>query len=330
MSRWSRSRVAPTPTGADAPDGHGSLRIAFFGTPADAVPPLRALVDAGHEVVLVVTQPDRRRGRGGTPTPSPVKAAAVELGLPVRTPDRAREVVDELGALDLDAGVVVAFGQLLPPAVLATARLGFVNLHFSLLPRWRGAAPVERAVLAGDTETGVCVMAIDEGMDTGAVYARVATPIDPDETAGELGARLVALGTPLLVEVLGGLADRTPVAQAGEPTHAAKLTVDEFRLDWSQPAATLARLVRAGNPRPGAWTELAGSRLKVLRARPEDGDAMGAGSADDPPGTVAADGSVRTGAGRLRLLEVQPAGKGAMPAPAWLAGRHGAPVRFDS
>jgi len=303
------------------------VRIAYFGTPTDAVAPLRAVVDAGHDVVAVVTQPDRRRGRGGATVPSPVKAAAEELGLPVRTPGRAREVVDELAGLDLDAGVVVAFGQLLPPAVLATARLGYVNLHFSLLPRWRGAAPVERAMLAGDTETGVCVMAVDEGMDTGAVYARVATPIDPDETAGELGARLVALGTPLLVEVLADLPARTPAAQVGEATHAAKLTVDEFRLDWARPAAELARRVMAGNPRPGAWTTVDARRLKVLRAR-ADGEAV-APAAGGPggsarPGQVDADAGVATGAGRLRLLEVQPEGKPAMPAAAWLAGRRGA------
>ena len=302
------------------------MRIAYFGTPADAVPPLHALVAAGHDIAGVVTQPDRRRGRGGSAVPSPVKAAATDLGLPVHTPDRARELVDALHALDLDAGVVVAFGQLLPPAVLATARHGFVNLHFSLLPRWRGAAPVERAMLAGDRETGVCVMAVDEGMDTGAVYARVATPIAPDETAGELGARLVALGTPLLVEVLADLTDRTPEPQVGEPTHAAKLTVDEFRLDWTRPAPELVRQVMAGNPRPGAWTTHDGRRCKVLRAAVEPDDDGDAGT----PGTVDADGRVATGAGRLRLIEVQPEGRAAMAATAWLAGRRDARPRFDT
>lgn len=309
------------------------MRIVFFGTPADAVPPLHALVDAGHAVVGVVTQPDRRRGRGGATVPSPVKVAATGLGLPVHTPDRAREIVDDLHALDVDVGVVVAFGQLLPPAVLATARLGFVNLHFSLLPRWRGAAPVERAMLAGDPETGVCVMAVDEGMDTGSVYARVATPIAPDETAGELAARLVALGTPLLVEVLDGLAARTPEPQVGEPTLAPKLTVDEFHLDWRAPAPELVRVVMAGNPRPGAWTTLDGRRLKVLRAETEAEDASGSrsGSVDGAvPGTVDAEGRVATGAGRLRLLEVQPEGKPAMAASAWWAGRRGAAARFGS
>lgn len=302
------------------------MRIAYFGTPTDAVAPLHAVVAAGHEVVLVVTQPDRRRGRGGATTPSPVKAAATELGLVVRTPDRARELVDELAALDLDAGVVVAFGQLLPPAVLATARHGFVNLHFSLLPRWRGAAPVERAMLAGDAETGVCVMAVDEGMDTGGVFASVATPIGPDDTAGVLGERLVALGTPLLVEVLADLPARSPVPQRGDPTHAAKLTVDEFRLEWDRPAPELARRVMAGNPRPGAWTTLDGRRLKVLRAQAEPATA----SSGTPAGRVDADGGVATGDGRLRLVEVQPEGKPAMAAVAWLAGRQGASTRLES
>jgi methionyl-tRNA formyltransferase len=300
------------------------VRVVYFGTPDDAVAPLRALIDSGHEVALVVTQPDRRRGRGNAIAPSPVKAAALELGLAVRTPERARELVDELAALGADAAVVVAFGQLLPASVLATTRLGFLNLHFSLLPRWRGAAPVERAILAGDTETGVCVMALDEGMDTGPVYRSVSTPIEPDETAGELRTRLVALGTPLLVETVDHLADLTPTPQTGDPTHAAKLDVDEFRLDWTRPAEELGRIVRAGNPRPGAWAEVDGRRLKVLRAAVEpDAEERGA------PGTVHSDGSVATGAGALRLVEVQPAGKGAMPADAWLTGRRAAPTRFQ-
>jgi methionyl-tRNA formyltransferase len=302
------------------------VRIVYFGTPDDAVPPLRALVDAGHEVLLVVTQPDRRRGRGGATAPSPVKVAALELGLPVRTPDRARELVDELTALAPDLAVVVAFGQLLPASVLTTARRGFVNLHFSLLPRWRGAAPVERAILAGDAETGVCVMALDEGMDTGPVYARLVTPIGAEETAGELRARLVVEGTPLLVTTVGAIGDLEPVAQEGETMPAAKLTVEEFRLDWTRPAEELARVVRAGNPRPGAWTELDGRRCKVLRAVVEPS----ADAAEGPPGSVDAAGCVGTGDGRLRLVEVQPAGKAAMTASAWLAGRRGDLPRFDA
>jgi methionyl-tRNA formyltransferase len=281
------------------------VRLVFFGTPADAVPALRALHEAGHDIALVVTQPDRRRGRGGRVEPSPVKFAAEELGLPVRTPERAREVTDEVGASGADVGVVVAFGQLLPESLFTAVPLGFVNVHFSLLPRWRGAAPVERAILAGDAETGVCIMAIEQGLDTGAVFARAATPIGDDETAGELRERLVALGTDLLVETLPDLATITPEPQVGEPTLAPKLTVEEFELDFTRPPDELVRVVRAGNPRPGAWTTIDGRRLKVWRARIGD------------------DGS-------LELLEVQPEGRARMSGEAWTRGRRGAPVRFGT
>ena len=273
------------------------MRVVYLGTPADSVPTLEAIADAGHDVALVVTQPDRKRGRGGALVPSPVRVAAEARGIPVLTPRRAGEVVEEVRATGAEAGVVVAFGQLLPVALLDALPLGFVNVHFSLLPRWRGAAPVERAILADDTETGVCVMAVDETLDTGAVYARRATPIGPDETAGELRARLAAMGAELLVETLPRLRDIAPEPQVGEATYAEKLTVDEFRLDPTLPAAELARLVRAGNPKPGAWIEVDGTRLKVLRATVEDG--------------------------RLVPVEVQPAGKRAMPYAAWRAGWRG-------
>lgn len=274
------------------------MRIVYLGTPLDAVPPLRALHDAAHDIALVVTQPDRKRGRGGGHVPSPVKEAALVLGLPVVTPERSREVVDQVRETGAEVGVVVAFGQLLPTALLETLTLGFVNLHFSLLPRWRGAAPVERAVLAGDAETGVDLMAIEAGLDTGPVFATVRTPIDPDETAGELHARLVDLGTDLLLRTLPELPNIEPVPQVGEPTYAEKLTVDEFELDLSAPASKVAQLVRAGNPRPGAWLMYGGKRLKVWRGHVE-GD-------------------------RFVPDEVQPEGKRAMPFEAWLAGHHGA------
>ncbi|MFN8036036.1 MAG: methionyl-tRNA formyltransferase [Acidimicrobiia bacterium] len=300
------------------------MRIAFLGTPADAVPSLRALHAAGFEVPLVVTQPDRRRGRGSEAMPSPVKAAASELGLEVRTPVRAIEIADELVGSGAEVGVVVAFGQLLPQALLDVPPLGFVNVHFSLLPRWRGAAPVERAMLAGDAETGVCLMQIEAGLDTGPVFARRAVGIDPDETAGELHARLVELGTALLLETLPGLASATPEPQVGEHTYAARLTVEEFELDWARPARELALLARAGNPRPGAWTTLGGKRFKVWRARAADaGPAAGAA---DTPGLVGPHGTVVTGDGALVLVEVQPEGKPVMPAEAWLAGRRGETV----
>ncbi len=295
------------------------MRLVYLGTPVDAALPLRALYAAGHDVALVVTQPDRRRGRGGATTPSPVKETAVELGIPVRTPERSGEIVDEVSALSADLGVVVAFGQLLPAAMLATCRLGFVNLHFSLLPRWRGAAPVERAVLAGDETTGVCVMALDEGLDTGPVYDCVHTPISPDESAGGLRSRLVELGTDLLVATVPKVEELTPRQQVGDATLAPKLTVVEFRLDPRRPAAELARLVRAGNPRPGAWGTVDGRRLKVVRAHlAEVAEPTPVGAVQQLGGEVV----LGTGDGVLVLDEVQPEGRAAMPATAWRAGLH--------
>jgi methionyl-tRNA formyltransferase len=281
------------------------VRLVFFGTPTDAVPALRALRAAGHEIPLVVTQPDRRRGRGGALEPSPVKAAALELGLAVRTPDRAREVLDDVTATTAEVGVVVAFGQILPEALFRAVPLGFVNVHFSLLPRWRGAAPVERAILAGDRETGVCIMAIEKGLDTGAVFARASTPIGPDETAGELRGRLVTIGTDLLVTNVPRLADITPIPQEGEPTYAEKLTVEEFRLDPTRSAGELVRVVRAGNPRPGAWTTVNGERLKVWRAQVDDD-------------------------GAFEPVEVQPDGRARMSFVDWRRGRRGAAFVLDS
>jgi methionyl-tRNA formyltransferase len=271
------------------------VRIVFLGTPEDAVPTLHALAAAGHDIPLVVTQPDRRRGRGTALAPSPVKAAALELDLPVRTPARASEVVEEVRATGAELGAVVAFGQLLPDALLDSLPHGFVNLHFSLLPRWRGAAPVERAILAGDTEAGVCVMRIDSGLDTGPVFAVERTPIAPDETAGELRARLVDLGTRLMVETLPQVPELEPWPQAGESTYADKLDVAEFELDWSRPATEILRVVRAGNPRPGAWTTVDGRRLKVWRAQIDD-------------------------AGALEPVVVQPEGKGRMTWEDWKRG----------
>ena len=271
------------------------MRIVYLGTPADAVPPLHALVEAGHDVAFVVTQPDRRRSRGAGADPTPVKRAALDLGLTVLTPAKAREVVVDVTASDAEFGVVVAFGQLLPGALLDAIPNGFVNMHFSLLPRWRGAAPVERAILAGDTETGVSLMQIEAGLDTGPVYASTRVPIGVAETAGELHARLVEAGTGLLMSELPNLAGTTPVPQSGEPTYADKLTVEEFELDLRKPAVELARIVRAGNPRPGAWFRLGNRRVKVWRAH------------EEPDGTLALD-------------EVQPEGKQAMDASAWRAG----------
>jgi methionyl-tRNA formyltransferase len=291
------------------------VRLVFLGTPADAVTPLRALVDAGHDVALVLTQPDRRRSRGGHDDPSPVKRAAAHLGLRVVTPSRAREAIEDVAASGAQLGVAVAFGQLLPPAFLDTLPHGFVNLHYSLLPRWRGAAPVERAILAGDLETGVCLMRIDEGLDTGGVYACASTAIGSKETAGELRSRLTDLGAGLLVEHLPRVLETEPIPQRGEPTYAEKLSVDEFHIDGRRPAEELARLVRAGNPRPGAWMIVDGKRVKVWRARAEPGEGR--------PGVVRPPGGLATTFGVLRLDEVQPEGRPHMSGEAWMAGVRG-------
>src|SRR5262249_4333517 len=200
---------------------------------------------------------------------------------------------------------VVAFGQLLPPALLEALPLGFVNLHFSLLPRWRGAAPVERAVLAGDSATGVCLMQLEAGLDTGPVYASERVAIGARETTGELRARLVDVGTRLLVEHLPDVGASPPTPQAGEPTYADKLTVEEFELDPARPASELDRLVRAGNPRPGAWMRVGGRRVKVWRAHPEP-------ASPGAPGVITGAGALVTADGALALDEVQPEGKRAM------------------
>ena len=289
------------------------MRLVFLGTPADAVPPLEALVEAGHEIAFVVTQPDRRRSRGKGSDPSPVRRAADERGLTVLTPMKAREVVDDVRASGARLGVVVAFGQLLPVSLLEALPLGFVNLHFSLLPRWRGAAPVERAVLAGGTETGVCLMELEAGLDTGPVYASARVPIGAHETAGELRTRLVAVGTRLLVDHLPEVGVTEPVPQAGEPSYADKLTVEEFALDPARPAAELDRLVRAGNPRPGAWMHVGGRRVKVWHTHAEPASA-------GAPGVITAGGALVTADGILALDEVQPEGKRAMSGAAWRAG----------
>ena len=275
-----------------------------------AVVPLRALVAAGHDVALVISQPDRRRGRGGALLPSPVKTVALELGLPVS--DR----VDDVLSLGAELGVVVAYGRLIRPHVLAV--LPMVNIHFSLLPRWRGAAPVERAILAGDERTGVCIMALEEGLDTGPVYACREVPIGPEQTAAELKSELTELGTELLLGLLrDGLPEPTP--QEGEATYAAKLEPAEHHLDWRRSAIELHRVVRVGE----AWTVFRGRRLKVLRARladPEVGDVEGRGT-DLAPGELDPDHLlVGTGEGALELVEVQPEGRGPQAATAWRNG----------
>lgn len=234
------------------------MRIAYLGTPAMAVPPLERLVRDGHDVRLVVTGADKRRGRGGATSPSPVKATAQRLGLAVS------HDVDDVVGTGAELGVVVAFGRLIRPHVLDA--LPMVNVHFSLLPRWRGAAPVERAVLAGDEMTGVCLMDLEEGLDTGGVHARVDVPIGSHTTADQLRAELVEVGTTLLAaELAGGLGEAEP--QLGDATYAAKIGPDDLRLDWTAPAIENLRKVRVGD----AWTTFRGERCKIHSAEVVDG-----------------------------------------------------------
>ncbi len=291
------------------------MRIVYFGSPADAVTPLRALVANGDDVALVVTQPDRRRGRrGGELLATPVKLCAQELGLRVVTPQKSIEIIDEVAALEAQLGVVVAFGQILPPELLAATRSGFVNLHFSLLPRWRGAAPVERAIIAGDHETGVAVMAMEAGLDTGGIFAEARLEIGDNVTAGELRSQLVDIGTSLLVESIDAVPKMHPRPQVGDPVYAHKLSVEEFRLDTDRPVGDLARVVRAGNPKPGAWVVVDGQRLKVLGAHVVDRDLPGIGAVSKRAVLNCRDGG-------LLLDEVQPNGKRPMSGMAWRSGK---------
>jgi methionyl-tRNA formyltransferase len=282
--------LAPPPAGPPR-------RLAFLGTPELSVVPLRALVDAGFEVALVVSRPDKRRGRGAALVPSPVKAAATELGVPVT--DQVADVV----AAGVDLGVVVAYGRIIPADVLAAVPM--VNLHFSLLPRWRGAAPVERAILAGDPTTGVDLMVVEEGLDTGGIYGRVEVPIDADDDLETLRGRLVAEGSRLLVEHLtAGLGQ--PAPQEGEATYAEKIQPSEREIDWTLPAVDVHRRVRVGD----AWTTHRGKRLKVRRTAVPP--------VSDGPSVPAADGPVE-------LLVVQPEGKQPLDAAAWARGARWAP-----
>jgi methionyl-tRNA formyltransferase len=269
------------------------------------VPTLRGLVAAGHDVAVVVSRPDKRRGRGSALIASPVKAAAIDLGLPVTTSP------DDVVAAGVELGVVVAYGRIIKPPLLGAVPL--VNIHFSLLPRWRGAAPVERAVLAGDPVTGVCLMGLEAGLDTGPVYRRAETPIGPDETVEELRGRLADLGRDLLVAALAeGLG--VPVPQEGQPTYAGKIDPAELRIDWPRPAVEILRLVRLER----AWTTFGGKRLIVLAADPAPA------APDGAPGHLAGD-VVTTGEGGVRLLRVKPEGKGPLDAADWLRGARPAP-----
>lgn len=301
------------------------MRIAFLGTPDFAVACLDALVAAGHEVACVYSQPPAPRGRGHELKPSPVHAYAESRGIPVRTPLSMRDPaeIEAFKALNLDAGVVVAFGQILPAAVLDAPARGCFNLHASLLPRWRGAAPIQRAIMAGDKVTGVEVMQMTEGLDEGPVLASETVRIDALETAGTLHDRLAAVGADLLARTLAaverGEAVATPQAAEGE-TYAKKIRPKEARLRWDRPAAELDRKIRGLSPFPGAWFELRTDRgpvrVKALLSRLEEGEGE-AGEVLDDRLLVAA------GEGAVRLLRVQREGKGPQDAETFL---RGAPV----
>ncbi len=296
----------------------GPLRLAYMGTPDFAVPALRALIAAGHDIVCVYSQPPRPAGRGQKQRLSAVHAFAEAQGIPVRTPKSLRDPAEqqEFSALALDAAIVAAYGLILPKAILNAPKLGCFNIHASLLPRWRGAAPIHRAILAGDSETGVTIMQMDEGLDTGDMIRVESVPISDGTTASNLHDALADLGAELIVaaleSVVAGTATATPQPEQGV-TYATKLSKDEGRLDWRRSAIELARAVRAYTPWPGAWFDHGNTRIKVLAAEtvPENG----------APGTVLDDQlTIACGDGALRLRTVQRSGKGPVDAQSFVRG----------
>jgi len=304
------------------------LSVAFAGTPEFARVALDAIAASRHSIVGVWTQPDRPAGRGRKLTVSPVKARALQLSLPVHQPKdfRAPEAKQVLADAKADVMVVVAYGLILPVSVLAIPRLGCLNIHASLLPRWRGAAPIQRALLAGDAESGVAIMQMEKGLDTGAVLLERRTLIAADDTGGDLHDRLAALGAAAVVEVLDRLPELKPIPQAAAGvTYAAKLSKKEARLDWNRPAEELARAVRAYDPWPVAYCLYEGEPLRIWRAQ-----ALSGGGA---PGTVLAVGKegvdVATGQGILRILELQPAGGRRLPGADFARGRDLKGVTFS-
>ena len=302
------------------------MRLVFFGTPEFAVPSFQALVQGRFTVAGVVSQPDKPQGRSRSElVPSPIKVAALSAGVPVLQP--VRPVGDvftaSLRRLEPDLGVVVAYGHILRPEVLSIPPRGMINVHASLLPRYRGAAPIQHAILRGETETGVSIMQMEAGLDSGPVLHRVATPIEPDETAGALLARLAGLGATGLIEALslisGGLARAQPQDHS-RATYAPKIDREMAKLVWERDATTLARQIRAFDPAPGAWATLNGGILKVFGAR----EVPGTGE----PGSVLAAGDrmvIAAGRGAVAIQEVQPAGKNRLSVAAWVRGRGIAP-----
>ena len=295
-----------------------TLRLAFMGTPEFAASSLRAVVDAEHQVVCAYSQPARRAGRGGRKRVSPVQSLAEELGIPVRTPDSLAAVADqdEFIRLEFDAAVVVAYGLRLPTQMLEAPKFGCINAHASLLPRWRGAAPIERAILAGDQETGISIMRMNEGLDTGPIFLQERLAIAPSDDAGDVRNTLSVLAAGLIVRALALIekGELAAVEQSdAEATYAHKLKVGEARLDWRMNAEMLARQVRAFSPRPGAWFEHDGARIKVLQASVSSGQGI--------PGTVIDDEcTIACVDSALRLIRLQRPGKAAMSAAEFLRG----------
>lgn len=301
------------------------MRVGFAGTPVFAVTALSAIADAGHTIPLVLTRPDKPKGRGLRTEPSPVKAEALRRGLPVHQPAtlKTAEAREAALAVPLDVLVVAAYGLILPPPVLAWPRHGCLNIHASKLPRWRGAAPIQRAILAGDARTGVAIMRMDAGLDTGPVVDAADVEIGPRETAGSLHDRLADAGAALVVAVLARLARDGTLAGRPQPdegvAYAHRIEREDARIDWSADAAVVDRQVRAFDPVPGAFTSLRGATLKVWRAEPA------AAGDPAPPGTVVAASArgvvVACGRGALVITELQPAGGRRMDAAAFVAGR---------
>jgi methionyl-tRNA formyltransferase len=289
------------------------MRVIFMGTPEFSVPALEA-VAAAHEVVAVYSQPPRPAGRGKALRPSPVQARAEALGLPVRHPVslKGAEAQADFAALKADVAVVVAYGLILPEPVLQAPRLGCLNIHASLLPRWRGAAPIHRAILAGDRDTGVCIMQMEAGLDTGPVLLRESLEIGPQETTAELHDRLSTLGARMIVQALGALPMPAEPQAAEGVTYAAKIDKAEARVDWARPAAEVDRQIRGLSPFPGAWVEVAGERVKLLRSRLAGGQGQ--------PGQVLGGFTIACGSGAVEVLEAQREGKRPMPAAEVLKG----------
>ena len=292
------------------------MRVIFMGTPDFSVPVLDALIGAGHDVVAVYCQPPRPAGRGKKDRPTPVHARALDLGLEVRHPIslKGKDEQAAFAALDADVAVVVAYGLILPQAVLDAPAHGCLNIHASLLPRWRGAAPIHRAVMARDAETGVCIMQMEAGLDTGPVLLRRATPIGADETTGELHDRLSSIGAEAITKALANLDNLTPEPQPENGvTYAEKIEKSEARVDWSRPAPEVDAHIRGLSPFPGAWTEVEGQRIKLLASARVDGQGQSGEILDD---TL----TVACGEGAVRLLRLQRAGKGAQDADTFLRG----------